>query len=199
MSSLNEKYQDALWIAKSLFDRGRVSGSAANLSFLHEGNLYITGSGTCFGTLSEKEFSVVTREGMHVGGIAPSKELPLHRIYYAKDSRIQAVIHTHSFYSVLWSCLPHESEADVMSAYTPYLRMRLGTVGLVPYAKPGSKELFDQFAARVCQNDGFLLANHGPVVGGTDLFAAFYSLEELEESARVAWELRGADARRIDA
>jgi len=75
--------------------------------------------------------------------------------------------------------------------------MRLGTVGLVPYAKPGSQELFGAFAQRLHRSDGFLLANHGPVVGGTDLFSAFYNLEELEESARVAWTLRGSGANRI--
>jgi hypothetical protein len=76
-----------------------------------------------------------------------------------------AVVHTHSFYSTLWSCLPHENEDDVLPAHTPYLRMKLGTVGLIPYAPPGSAALFDAFEARIARSDGYLLAHHGPVVG----------------------------------
>jgi L-ribulose-5-phosphate 4-epimerase len=190
MANLDNKIKDAIWIAKSLFERVKVTGSSANMSFLHEGKIYITGSGTSFGTLTENDFSVVSLSGEHLEGIKPSKELPLHKTYYEKSEAIGAVIHTHSFYSTLWSCLKHEDAKDVIPQYTPYLKMKLGTVGLIPYAKPGTQELFDLFAKRVNDSDGYLLQNHGPLVGDKDLMSAFYCLEELEESARIAWELR---------
>ncbi|MDF2531967.1 MAG: class aldolase/adducin family protein [Clostridia bacterium] len=198
MVNLDTKYKDAIWIAKSLFERGKVSGSSANMSFLHDGNIYITGSGTSFGALSVKDFAVVNMKGEHISGIQPSKELPLHKIYYEKNKSIQAVIHTHSFYSTLWSCLNHKSITDMIPSYTPYLKMKLGTVGLIPYAKPGSQLLFNIFAERVNDSDGYLLQNHGPLVGDKDLMAAFYCLEELEESARIAWELRNENIDVID-
>jgi ribulose-5-phosphate 4-epimerase/fuculose-1-phosphate aldolase len=127
----------------------------------------------------------------------PSKELPLHKIYYEKSNAIQAVIHTHSFYSTLWSCLPHENVKDVIPEYTPYLKMKLGTVGLIPYGKPGSQALFDLFAKGVNDSDGYILKNHGPLVGDKDLMSAFYCLEELEESARIAWNLRKENVDKI--
>lgn len=190
MVDLDKKYEDAIWIAKSLFERGKVTGSSANMSFLHEENIYITGSGTSFGNLTEKDFSIVNMNGEHISCIKPSKELPLHKIYYEKRTSIKAVIHTHSFYSTLWSCLKHENVKDVIPTYTPYLKMKLGTVGLIPYAMPGSLSLFNLFAERINDSDGYILQNHGPVVGDKDLMSAFYCLEELEESARIAWELR---------
>lgn len=52
MNTLEQKMNDAIWIAKELFDRGKATGSSANLSFLHDGHIYITGSGTCFGNLT---------------------------------------------------------------------------------------------------------------------------------------------------
>lgn len=109
---------------------------------------------------------------------------------YEKGETIQSVIHTHSFYATLWSCLEHRNLTDIIPSYTPYLKMKLGTVGLVPYEKPGSKELFHAFSKCVDNSDGYLLRNHGPLVGDKDLMSAFYCLEELEESARIAWELR---------
>ncbi|MFT4107688.1 MAG: class II aldolase/adducin family protein [Lacrimispora sp.] len=196
--NLDTKIAEAIWIGKSLFDRGKTSGSSANLSFRHDNYIYITGSNTCFGNLDSTSFGIVDMEGNYVSGIAPSKELPLHFMLYKRSDKVQAVIHTHSFYSILWSCLEHECEEDCIPAYTPYLKMKLGTVGLIPYAKPGSEELFDSFAARMDKSNGYLLRNHGPVVADKDLMSAFYCLEELEESARVAWELTGkADVTRI--
>lgn len=190
MNSLEQKIREAIWIGKALFDSDKATGSSANLSFLHEGKIYITGSGTCFGNLTKDDFAVTSLEGEHLNGIRPSKELPLHKILYEKSITIQAVIHTHSFYSTLWSCLKHENEKDIIPEYTPYLRMKIGTIGLVPYGKPGSQKLFDYFTERVNDSDGYILQNHGPVVGDKDLMSAFYDIEELEESARIAWELR---------
>ena len=41
------------------------------------------------------------------------------------------------------------------------------------------------------------VANHGPVVAGSDLEAAVYAMEELEETAKLALLLRGANPRML--
>jgi ribulose-5-phosphate 4-epimerase/fuculose-1-phosphate aldolase len=160
------------------------------MSFLHDGTIYITASGSCFGSLTKDSFAVVTLQGDVIGEKQASKELPLHKILYEKDDTVAAVIHTHSFYSTLWSCLHHQNTRDSIPRYTPYLAMLVGTIGLIPYAQPGSEELFRCFAERVKLSDGYLLQNHGPIIGAKDLLSAFYGLEELEESARLAWVLK---------
>lgn len=187
---LKKKIEQAIWVGKSLFDRNKTSGSSANMSFLHEGTVYISGSGTCFGNLKPEDFAAVSLEGTVLSEKKPSKELPLHLYLYQKDSNIGAVLHTHSTYSVLWSFLPVENEKDCIPDHTPYLKMKLGTVGMIPYEKPGTPELFQAFLDRIKHSDGYLLKQHGPVVPGKDILDAFYCLEELEESARIAWELR---------
>ncbi|MDR1733235.1 MAG: class II aldolase/adducin family protein [Synergistaceae bacterium] len=187
---LLEKIELAIWIGKSLFERGKTAGASANMSFLHDDRIYITGTGTCFGTLTRDSFAAVDRSGNLLEGLPPSKEMPLHLALYNKKPKTGAVIHTHSFHSVLWSCLAHDNPTDVIPSWTPYLKNRLGTVGIIPYAPPGSQELFRLFGERVEKSDGYLLANHGPVVGDKNLMSAFHSLEELEESARVAWALK---------
>lgn len=193
-----DKLEHAVWAARSLFDRGKTSGSSANLSFRHGDSIYITGSGTCFGTLTEESFSRITMQGQHLDGIRPSKEYPLHLMCYEKSPDIHAVIHTHSFYAALYSCVCNTSRnvdfqcqytESAVPAYTPYLQMKVGTVGLVPYAKPGSEELFGLFRNTVQDSDAYLLANHGPIVPGRSIMDAFYGLEELEESCHIAWEL----------
>ena len=193
---LKRRLSDACWIGRSLFERNKTSGSSANMSFLYKDRVYITVGGSCFGCLTEDSFAVTDRNGNVLNGKKPSKELPLHLAMYQKaEGKVQAVIHVHSFYSVLWSCLPHKGEEDdVIPAYTPYLGMKLGKVRLVSYEKPGSEELFSEFSRRTGKENGYLLAHHGPVAGGDSLMDAFFNLEELEESARIAWELRGAGA-----
>lgn len=189
-NTLDKKLDHAIWVAHSLFQRGKATGSVANLSFVHEGKIYITATGTCFGTLKPREFTVMDMDGIQYDELKPSKEWPLHLSVYKAKPDTGAVLHVHSTYSVLWSCLPGLNETDCMPDHTPYLKMKLGTVGLIPYEKPGSQELFTVFEKRVKASDGWLLSHHGPVVPGKEIMEAFYRLEELEESAKIAWELR---------
>lgn len=193
MQTLQEVMHDTVWVAHSLFERGKTSGSTANISFRYDGKVYISRTGSCFATLTDQDFAVVEeRDGQPavISDAKPSKELPLHWMIYQKDPAVNAVIHTHSFYSVLWSCLKHEDPDDIVPRYTPYLEMKVGKVKLVGYGKPGSEELFRKFGERVGTGGAYLLKNHGPVVGGKNMMDAFYKIEELEESMKVAWFLR---------
>lgn len=187
---LEEKYEDAIWVAHSLFNRGKASGSIANLSFVHDDKIYITGTGTSFGRLKKSDFSIVDFEGNLYNELKPSKELPLHLAVYQEKQDAKAIVHVHSIYSVLWSCVPGLNEVDCLPNHTPYLKMKLGTVGIIPYEKPGSPELLAAFQERVHLSDGWLLAHHGPVVPGKSMMEAFFAFEELEESAHIAWEIR---------
>ncbi len=200
-STLTEKLDLACSIAKSYFDRGMGSGTTGNLSFMHEGKIYITAGGTCFGFLTPDDFAVIEYPSsgdtlVSLNGRKPSKELPLHTMVYDKllaaDVTEGAVIHTHSTYGVLWSCVPGIDPEDCVPDHTPYLRMKMGPCGLISYHKPGSKELFQAFAAESGDKTGWLLAHHGLIVGGSSLMDAFGKSEELEESCKIAWMLRSA-------
>ena len=199
--TLEGKLKLACRIAKSYFDRGMGSGTTGNLSFMHDGKIYITASGTCFGFLTPEDFAVVpypAQEGAADAGVGkkPSKELPLHEMVYDKllaaGQTEGAVIHTHSTYAVLWSCVPGLDPKNCVPENTPYLKMQLGACGIIPYEKPGSKELFDAFRRESGDLNGWILSHHGPIVGGKNLMQAFGRSEELEESCKVAWMLRQA-------
>ena len=184
--ALQEKLEQALWVGHTLFQLGRTSGSSANLSFLHQGRIFITASGSCFGRLRAEDFAEIDLQGESLNGKNPSKEWPLHRDYYGKDGAIQCVIHTHGPYGVLWSCRKFDHDTDIIPPYTPYLEMKVGKIALVPYGPPGSQKLFDAFRETLPKGDAYLLKNHGAIVGGSSILEAFYGIEELEESARIA-------------
>lgn len=149
-TELKQKLEDAVWAAHSLFDRGKPPVPPANMSFAHDGKIYVSASGTCFGTLTAEDFSVLLPDGTHIDGRKPSKEWPLHLALYEKSPNVQAVIHTHSPYSILWSFVPDLNETDCIPDHTPYLKMKLGTVGMIPYEKPGTPELSAAFRETCC-------------------------------------------------
>lgn len=182
----NEKRQLALSLAKSLFDRGKATGSTANVSFLHNKQIYISASGASFFNLTTDQLICLGQQSNY----SPSKEFPLHQICYEAHPDARAVFHVHSFYATLWSCLEHDDPHDVIPAYTPYLQMKAGSVAIVPYAPPGSKQLFNLFRTQVANGKAFLLQHHGAVAIGSSLTEAFNIIEELEESARIAWYFR---------
>ncbi len=182
--------ENALFVANALFMRNKVSGSSANLSFKVGSYIVISASGASFGTMTKDDFAVLDLQGRLLEGRKPSKEAPLHQYFYQKDPNIGAVLHTHSFYATLWACVPHQDPCDVIPKYTPYLEMKLGKVGLISYAPPGSKELFAMMKEHINDAAGFLLAHHGPIVPGKNIVDAFNILEELEESCRIAWYVK---------
>ncbi len=76
--------------------------------------------------------------------------------------------------------------------------MRVGTVKLVPYVKPGDPKSGDLIRELGGKFSAVLLANHGPVVSGKDLFSAVCAAEELEETAKLLVALRGMPTRMLD-
>lgn len=187
-TTLNKLYEQAIWVGRAIFERNKTSGSSANMSFRYEDKIYVTASGTCFGSLTEDNFNIVSLTGEVLSKNKPSKELPLHLTMYQTDG-IQAVIHTHAFYATVISCFKPDNADDLIPSYTPYLNMKLGKIKWIPYAPPGSKELFALFTKHTDGRKGYILGNHGPIVGDKSILNAFYALEELEESCHIAWEL----------
>ena len=43
---LKEKLEAAVWVAHSLFERGKTTGSSANMSIRHKDLVYISASGS---------------------------------------------------------------------------------------------------------------------------------------------------------
>lgn len=187
MEDLELKIKDAIWVAHTLFDLSRATGSSSNLSFKHNNLIYITATNTSFGRLTKDDFAVMDLVGNSISDVVPSKEWPLHLELYQNNQNANAVIHTHSTYATLWSCLSNLNETDAVPDFTPYLEMKVGKVKLIPYAKPGSNTLFELFHLKQNNFTAYLLAHHGPILYSKSILNAFYDIEELEESCKIAY------------
>lgn len=186
-------------IARSIFDRGLTHGSTGNISAKLDDGWLLTPTGSSLGSLDPARISKLDWKGTLLSGDPPSKESFLHLGMYEQRQALGAVVHLHSTYSVAVSVLADVDPEDVLPALTAYYVMRVGRLPLVPYFAPGDIGLADAVREYATKHHAVLLANHGPVVGGSSLAAAADAIEELEATARLYLMLRGENVRLLTA
>jgi ribulose-5-phosphate 4-epimerase/fuculose-1-phosphate aldolase len=187
-------------VGRSLFERGYVHASAGNISVRLDDGFLITPTDACLGFLDPAQLARVDAHGRQTSGERASKTLALHtRIYAAAmafDPGTRCIIHTHSTHSVALSLGCHS--AELLPPLTPYFVMKVGHVPLLPYTRPGDPAVGAQVAALIEHygHDGkplraVMLQRLGPNVWHDSPAAAMATLEELEETARLALLTRG--------
>lgn len=194
MSETKLRDQMAL-LAKSLFDRGLTFGSSGNISVRLEDGWLVSPTGSSLGHLDPDRISKLDLKGNHVSGDAPTKEAFLHTGIYSQRPKAGAVVHLHSSHSTAVSCMHDIDPSNVLPPLTAYYAMRVGKLPLIPYYAPGDLNLAKAVEEMASDHHAVLLANHGPVVAGTNLEDAVYATEELEETAKLFLLLQGMKTR----
>ncbi len=189
--------EDICRVARSIFDRGLTHGSTGNISARCADGWLLTPTGSSLGSLDPARLSKLDSTGRLLTGDPPSKESFLHLAMYQERERNEAVIHLHSTHSVAVSVLEGLDPNDLLPPITAYYVMRIGTLPLVPYFAPGDLKLADAVRRFAGKHHALLLANHGPVVGGTSLEAAADAIEELEATAKLFLLLQGPRIRTL--
>ena len=182
-------------IGESLYDRGLAHGSAGNISVKLADGWLMTPTNSCLGRLDPARISRLDTRGKLVSGDKPSKEAFLHIAMYEERPQCGAVVHLHSVHSVAVSCIDGLDEENVFPPITAYAIMQVGRLALVPYFPPGDEALAEAVRAVAGKHHAVLLANHGPVVGGSSLDAAVNAIEELEQTAKLMLLLQGHPTR----
>jgi len=179
----------------SIFSRGLTHGATGNISVRLDDGWLMTPTGSNLGNLDPARLSRLDARGAHIAGDPPTKEASLHRAVYEERPQSNAVVHLHSTHSVAVSVLAGVDPADVLPPLTAYYVMRVGTLPLVPFYRPGDPALAAAIRDHARGHHALLLANHGPVVAGSSLSAALDATEELEETARLHLMLQGQSVR----
>jgi ribulose-5-phosphate 4-epimerase/fuculose-1-phosphate aldolase len=185
-------------IGRSLYRRGLSPGSSGNISARLDDGWLLTPTNSCLGELDPAGLSKLDWNGNLVSGAKQSKEYFLHLAMYQKRRQSGAIVHLHSSYAAAISCLEGLNPASCIPPITPYFVMRVGTLPLIPYFRPGDKALAIAIAQQAATHAAVLLANHGPVVSGHDLDSAMYATEELEETSKLMLLLHGQKIRTLD-
>jgi L-fuculose-phosphate aldolase len=123
----------------------------------------------------------------------PSSEIQMHLEVYRQRPEIQAVVHAHppiaTAFAVAGIPLDRAVLAEVVTT--------LGSVPIAEYATPSTKELPEAVRKYVKAHDGMLLANHGALTLGADLFAAYYKMETIEHFAHISFVARMLGGERL--
>ncbi len=192
-------------LCRHLADRGLSPGSSGNVSLRLDDVLLMTPTGSALSRLTEHDLSVIpwptsAESPRPLSGPPPSKELPLHLAAYTARPDVRAVVHLHSPFATALACLPADERGNAaLPPLTPYRVMRLGDVPVAGYASPGSADLAHGVTELAPHTDALLLASHGPVLLGGDLYAAADLAEELETAAQLTLMLRGLPFRELGA
>jgi len=184
-------------LGRSIFQRGLTHGSTGNISARCADGWLLTPTGSSLGRLDPGRLSKLDWSGKLLSGDAPSKESFLHLAMYQERERNGAVVHLHATHSVAVSVLEDLDPDDLLPPLTAYYVMRIGTLPLVPYYAPGDLALAEAVRGYARRHHALLLANHGPVVGGSSLAAAADAVEELEATAKLYLLLQGRPVRRL--
>lgn len=197
---MQEALRQLCEIAASFHARGYAFGSTGNLSLRLGDQVWITPTGRSLRALEPEDLACLDIDGHLRNDRLPSKEWPFHlAAYRAAGARAGALVHLHCTHAVALSCLEDLDEQEPLPVFTPYYLMRVAPLAVVPYCRPGSSELARGVEQAAAEHDCILLRNHGIVCLGATLEEAVDRAEELEETARLYFLLRGQGLRHLTA
>ncbi len=183
--------------AESFHRRGHAFGSTGNISVRVGARVWITPTGKSLKGLTPGQLACVGVGGESLNENRPSKEFPFHLAVYARREDVRAVVHLHTTYSVALSCLDSLDPENPLPPLTPYYFMRVAPLAVLPYFRPGSEALAAAVGEAAARHNCMLLRNHGVVCAGSTLAEAVDRAEELEQTARLYFILRGESVKHL--
>ncbi len=184
---------DIVEVGRRLWMRGFVASNDGNISVrIAPDRLLMTPASVSKGFMTPDMMVITDLDGTLVSGAPgrkPSSEIMMHLVAYRQRPDVGAVVHAHpplsTGFAVAGIALDRAVLAEVVTT--------LGSIPIADYGTPSTRELADAVAPYVKAHDGLLLANHGALALGPDLFGAYYKMETIEHFAQD--QPRGADAR----
>lgn len=170
-------------VCRLLYDRGYVVGHDGNVSVrLGEGCLLITPSGVSKGRLEPDMLVVCDLEGRVLeGNRYPSSEMAMHLLIYQERPDVGAVVHAHPPVSTAFAIC----QKPLKEKYLTETIGGLGEVPVAPFAMPSTREVPESIRPFAADHSAVLLANHGALTWGADLWAAFDRMETVEQTAKI--------------
>jgi len=170
-------------VGRLLYERSYVVASDGNVSIrLDENRILATPPMTCKGRMSEEMLAVTDMDGKPLTDKKASSELPMHLLIYKERPDVKAVCHAHPPHGTAFAVAGLAIDQPILSEVI----LTLGCVPLTDYGTPSTNELTEAMKPFVANHNALLMANHGAVAYGADLWQAFDRLETLEHTAKIA-------------
>lgn len=180
---MEELRQELCRVCALLYDRGYVVGHDGNVSVRVDGDqVLITPSGVSKGRMTPDMFVLCDLDGNVLAGDRyPSSEMAMHLLVYRERPDVRAVVHAHPPVSTAFAIC----QKPLAEAYLTETVGGLGQVPVAPFALPSTQEVPDSIRPFVHGHSAVLLANHGALTWGKDLWDAFDRMETVEQTAKI--------------
>jgi L-fuculose-phosphate aldolase len=175
---------DIVEIGRRMYARGYTASNDGNISVrIGPDRLLMTPKSVCKGFMTPDMMCVTDLDGKKVSGDRdPSSEALMHLEVYRQRPDVNAVVHAHpptaTGFAVAGIPLDRAVLAEVLTT--------LGSIPLAEYATPSTAELPEAVRKYIKAHDGMLLANHGALTVGADLYSAYYKMETIEHFAHIS-------------
>ena len=175
---------DIVEVGRRMYARAYTASNDGNISVrLGADRLLMTPKSVCKGFMTPDMMCITDLEGRKLQGDRdPSSEMLMHLEVYRQRPEVQAVVHAHppiaTGFAVAGIPLNRAVLAEVLTT--------LGSVPIAEYATPSTAELPQAVRKYITAHDGMLLANHGALTVGSDVFAAYFKMETIEHFAKIS-------------
>jgi len=175
---------DIVEVGRRMYARGYTASNDGNISVRFGADrLLMTPKSVSKGFMTPDMICITDLQGRKLQGDRdPSSEMLMHLEVYRHRPDVQAVVHAHppiaTGFAVAGIPLNRAVLAEVLTT--------LGSIPIAAYATPSTQELPDAVRKYIKAHDGMLLANHGALTVGTDLYAAYFKMETIEHFAKIS-------------
>jgi len=184
MSSESSLRADIVEVGRRMYARGYTASNDGNISVrLGADRLLMTPKSVCKGFMTPDMMCITDLDGRKLQGDRdPSSEMLMHLEVYRQRPDVQAVVHAHpptaTGFAVAGIPLDRAVLAEVLTT--------LGSIPIAEYATPSTRELPEAVRKYIKAHDGMLLANHGALTVGGDLYSAYFKMETIEHFAKIS-------------
>lgn len=179
-----ELRQDIVDVGRLVYQKGWVAANDGNISIrLDEGRILCTPTMISKGMMQPDDMIVVDMQGNKLEGRRErTSEIMMHLTVYGLRPDVRSVVHAHPPVATGYAT----AGKSLNQALLPEVIIGLGCVPLAAYGLPGTPELTEPMLPLIPKYNAILLANHGAVAYGDEVFQAFFRMETVEHFARIS-------------
>ena len=131
---------------------------------------------------SDVSGGIVHSAAYELGQTGCTTEIAMHVAIYRLRPDVRSVLHAHPPVATGFAVAGRALDLALL----PEAIIHLGSVPLAAYGLPGTASLTEPMLSLIPNHDALLMANHGAVSYGHDVYQAFFHMETVEHLARVA-------------
>ncbi|MCS6952236.1 MAG: class II aldolase/adducin family protein [Bryobacterales bacterium] len=180
-----ELRQDIVEVGRLVWQKGWVAANDGNISIrLDQERVLCTPTGVSKGMMHPDDLIIVDMQGNKIEGRKErTSEIAMHLTIYNLRPDVRAVVHAHPPVATGFAT----AGRPLTLALLPEVIIGLGCVPLAEYGLPGTPELTKPMLPYIPKYDAILMANHGAVCYGEDVYKAYFRMETVEHFARISF------------